>query len=299
WREHSFSGVEERDERAGLLFRLVSGLGVQVGVERSFKMFSGTLLSDRLLLGFKRSSLGGDTQGRILDICKEIGMPGDFLDTFEELLPESNIVLFGFEKNHKGGIYNSYLEFGDRIVKAIRREPSAPEPVAIHEGFKWDAADSSNKTRAKYTCFPRLSLKDMSRRIARIVPGGVRARTFCLVGDVLELVSSRVGSEALLYFEATEEANPRRSFDVNLYRANLRLGELYPILLRMCLHYDIPPRSFDAVYEPVKNHKFGHLTGGTDREGRDFLTVYFGRKGSQGPRSPVGHDLLYGTGTST
>jgi len=30
----------------------------------------------------------------------------------------------------------------------------------------------------------------------------------------------------------------------------------------------------------VKDQKFGHLSGGTDREGRDFLTVYFSVKGS-------------------
>jgi hypothetical protein len=52
--------------------------------------------------------------------------------------------------------------------------------------------------------------------------------------------------------------------------------------LQICWHYAIPYREFNKIYEPLKSQKFGHLTGGKDREGRDFLTVYFGRKGSSG-----------------
>jgi hypothetical protein len=65
-----------------------------------------------------------------------------------------------------------------------------------------------------------------------------------------------------------------------MYQADLRLGELYPLLLQICWHYGIPYDEFNKHYEPIKTQKFGHLTGGVDREGRDFLTVYFGEKGS-------------------
>ena len=40
----------------------------------------------------------------------------------------------------------------------------------------------------------------------------------------------------------------------------------------------LPVEKFHALYEAVKAKKFGHLTGGIDREGRDFLTVYFTEK---------------------
>jgi hypothetical protein len=86
--------------------------------------------------------------------------------------------------------------------------------------------------------------------------------------------------EEHLYVEVEEEGNPRVSFDLNLYWANLLLGELYPYLLMMCRHFGIPEEDFHRHYEPVKTQIFGHLSGGTDRHGRDFLTVYYGVKGS-------------------
>jgi hypothetical protein len=41
-------------------------------------------------------------------------------------------------------------------------------------------------------------------------------------------------------------------------------------------HYAIPSEEFHPLYEGVKNKTFGHIAGGIDREGRDFLTVYYG-----------------------
>jgi len=73
-----------------------------------------------------------------------------------------------------------------------------------------------------------------------------------------------------------EENNPRSSFDLNVYSANLRMKEVYPFLVQMCRHYSIPDETFQALYEQVKDMIFGHLAGGIDRKGKDFLTVYFG-----------------------
>jgi hypothetical protein len=59
--------------------------------------------------------------------------------------------------------------------------------------------------------------------------------------------------------------------------------EIYPFLLRMCQHYCTPPEQFAPLYARVKARTFGHLSGGIDREGRDFLTVYYGVKGYAPP----------------
>ena len=36
------------------------------------------------------------------------------------------------------------------------------------------------------------------------------------------------------------------------------------------------PEEFDILYDRVKKKTFGHLTGGINREGKDFLTIYHG-----------------------
>ena len=95
-----------------------------------------------------------------------------------------------------------------------------------------------------------------------------------------QLAGSRTRPGEILYFEASEEGNPRNSFDINMYWANLQMAEIYPMLLNIARHYFIDLEQFEELYEGVKTQKFGHLSGGTDREGRDFLTVYFSEKGS-------------------
>jgi hypothetical protein len=99
---------------------------------------------------------------------------------------------------------------------------------------------------------------------------------FKLVKGILDLASNKVGRDKFLYLEVNEENNPRSSFDINMYGANLRLEELYPFFLEMCRHYSIPDEQFHCLYDPVRSRTFGHITGGMDRKGRDFLTVYFG-----------------------
>lgn len=275
-----FPRVERTDEKAGKLYKGVNSLNVQVGFERSFKILEKTLLTDRFLMGFKKRSIKQKPLDSIVNICRQIDMPENFLDTFQEYLPESNIVLFGFEKNERTCVYKAYLEFGRRIEKSIKDNPNRPEPVLIHLGFKWDTSDNSKRTMARYTCFPSFPAENMLERLSNVFYSHKHKNPFEIAEGILNLALSRADPDEFLYFEAQEENNPRRSFDINMYRANLRLTELYPLLLKMCRHYAISSEEFHSLYDPVKTQIFGHLSGGVDREGRDFLTVYFGEKGS-------------------
>jgi hypothetical protein len=278
----SLSKPERTDEKVDFLFKLVNELDVQVGIERSFKIFKRSILADRFLLGFKKDTISGDPCERTLDICKRINMPGKYLKTFRENLPEANIVLFGFEKNETNSLYKAYLEFGGRFEKMIKDNPDLPEPFLIHQGFKWDASDNRICAKAEYTCFPAFSVENMLKRLSDIFYTGKRKNTFKIVEGILRLASKKIGHEEFLYLEVSEEDNPRRSFDINMYRANLLLSELYPFLLDIVKYYSIPDEQFDTLYEPVKSQIFGHLSGGIDRQDRDFFTIYFGVKGSTG-----------------
>jgi len=275
-----FSKTERTDEKAGLLFQLTKNLNVEVGIERSFKVFEKTILVNRFLLGFKKNAIREKPGERILDICKQIGMPEDYLETFQENLPEANIVLFGFEENERTCVYKAYLEFGGRFEKVIKDNPNKPEPFLLHLGFKWDTSDNTRRSIARYTCFPSFSVENMLERLSNIFYSQEYSGPFEIAEGILRLASSRIGHDKFLYLEVNEENNPRKSFDINVYRANLRLKELDPLLSKMCQHYSIPSEKFHILYEPVKTQIFGHLSGGINREGKDFLTVYFGVKGS-------------------
>jgi hypothetical protein len=272
--------VETSEEKANHLFQLVLSLDVHCGLENSFKVLNQILLRNRFLLGFKKDKIPMNRREKIVDICKNIDMPGDFLEMFSDKLSEANIVLFGYEEGEKGSVYKAYLEFGGGFEKVIMENPRNPSPFLIHLGFKWDASDNSRHALARYTCYPSFSVETILERLSGFYDARKSKTPFEIAKGIIELASHRIGPDEFLYLEVAEENNPRRSFDVNIYRANLRLQELYPWLLKMCRYYSISPVEFHNFYDRVKSLIFGHLSGGIDREGRDFLTVYFGVRGS-------------------
>jgi len=267
------------DQKAILLLQLVKDLNVEYGFERSFKMYEETLLANRFLVGFRRATIRKKPNETILDICKKIEMPEDFLEAFRENLPETNIVLFGFEENDRTSVVKAYLEFGDRIKQSLKDNPYNPSPFIIHLGFKWDASANTRRTLSRYTCYPAISVQNILDRISSIYDEHKYRNSFDIARGMVELASSRIAEGEFLYVEVDEENNPRKSFDINLYRAKLQLTELYPLLLKMCHHYSTGSEEFRLLYESVKTQIFGHLSGGIDREGRDFLTVYFRERG--------------------
>ena len=46
--------------------------------------------------------------------------------------------------------------------------------------------------------------------------------------------------------------------------------------MRLADTYDLDPQEFAIFCDGIASKRFGHLAGGTDREGRDFVTVYYG-----------------------
>ncbi|HOG18037.1 MAG TPA: DUF3467 domain-containing protein [Syntrophales bacterium] len=269
-----------RGEKALRLVRLVRDLDVPYGFERSFKGMPATLLGKRFLIGFKKDMLREDPPERLAILCRAIGMPADDLAEFCRLLPEANIVLFGYEEGATSSVYKAYLEFGKKFETVVRENPDGPASFLLHLGFKWDTADSTRHTRARYICYPSFSVQAILERVADVFYARRQACPFDIVKGIVDLALRRMRDDEFLYLEVTEEGNPRRSFDINMYRANLALRDLSPWLEMMRRHYGIAAEAFSALYDPAEPQIFGHLSGGIDRLGRDFLTVYFGVKGS-------------------
>ena len=271
--------TEILSEKAGLLFQLVKNLDLEVGYERSFKVSEKTLLENRFLLGFSKKSIEQKPHERILDICERMEMPKIFLEDFSEMISEANYVHFGFEENEKTCIYKVYLEFYDKIQEKIKNQANESEHFLLHLGFKWDVSDNTRHALTRYTWYRSLAVEDILVRLADILDPQKYQKPLAIAEGILTTAASRIPHHDILYLEVSEENNPRRSFDINMYRAALELRELHPILSKMCQHYSISSETFNALYGQVKTKIFGHLSGGIDREGKDFLTVYYGVEG--------------------
>lgn len=271
--------IEVLPEKAGLIFQLLKALDLDLGYERSFKVSEKTLLENRFLLGFSKCSIKQNSHARILEICKRMEMPDPFLEDFSEKLSEANYIHFGFEEDENTSVYKAYLEFYEKIEKEIKSQPGKSDSFLLHLGFKWDATDNSKRVLTRYTWYPSLTVEGMFQRTAKILDPQKYEFPFEITNGIIEIASRKIPHQDILYLEVTEEGNPRRSFDINVYRANLQLGDLYPLLSKMCQHYSIPLEAFRNLYDRVKTKAFGHLSGGISRSGVDFLTVYYGVEG--------------------
>lgn len=262
------------EERSGFLLQLLKNVNIH-GVERSFKVLDGTLLRNRFLLGVSKRSIGQTPDDTIVHICQRMGMPQDLLRTFRQKLPDVNFVLFGFEENEKTCVYKVYLEFYDKFPEQVKDRSNTHHPFLMHLGFKWDAFDNARSAKAGYTWYPMLSVRNILGRMSDIYEDSRYRPSREIAEKIFRIASTRMTRKDILYLEVTEDSNSRRSYDINLYEANLRLRDLSSIVPEVCRDYSISPEEFHRFYEGVADERLGHLAGGIDREARDFLTIYY------------------------
>lgn len=258
------------------LLKQVQRLNVGFGFEKSFKLTAGGVLADRMILGV-RSKLT-DTQS-LLRICREIGMPPAYIALFEQSLPEANTIGFGYEGSPQGGLYKVYLEFWDQLSQGIRGARVPVPPQLLFLGFKWDARDNTRSAIARYTCHPLISIAGIVDRLDVLYENRRDSPSFEATREIIELASRRIGGDTFVYVEAAEEGNPRKSFDINLYKAGLRVSDLQPPLAALWRRYAIPGEPARGIDARAGACPFGHLSGGLGRDGQDFLTVYYELEG--------------------
>ncbi len=270
----------ELPERGALLLELVRGLNTPLEVERSCKLMPGTFLPNRFLLSMPKAALGAAATIRLPVMFKRLGMPELFAADARQGIAEADFLHFGFEENESGSVLKFYLETAGTLANALSGRGSS-EPHLLYLGYKWDPAAPERHAMTRYIAHPGLTPEAMQAKMAETLQGPAHAPVLGFCRDILDLAADRTGSAKLLYVEVTEEGNPRVSFDLNLYSAQLQLSEIYPILAAACRHFAISREQFRRFYEESREHTLGHVSAGIDREGRSFFTFYFGGNASR------------------
>ena len=266
------SGDQDRGHAKGrLLSQLADTLDLE-GQERSFRMVRNRLLTNRFLLGVSKENLDPQDLEAILN---ELEMPDAHVHAFREHLPDANLILFGFEENETRCVCKVYLEFWEKIISEISADPDKVEPALLHLGFKWDAADNTRATIARYTCYPLLDRQQVLGRLPGVFQDAEDSAAQEIAGDIVRYAYEKTSDDTFVYLEVSEEGNPRRSYDINLYKAGLRVGDLGPFLFRLRSHYLIPEEPFRSLCDQIHGRPLGHLAGGVDREGKSFATIYY------------------------
>ena len=252
-----------------LLLDLVAAQSAAYGREDSFKMSRGCLLAERFLVGLRTANISAPGA---LAIAAGIGMPEKFRAPFLAHFADADVVLFGIEDGETGLVCKAYLEFWQKVRRKVLATRSR-EPELLNLGFKWYAREGGDSVVSRYTCYPMLDLAGMLGRIRGLYPGAGDAPS-CRVGlHAVQLAARRMA--ACIYMEVSEEGTARRSYDMNLYKAELTLAAIEPALREAASRYAVPREPFDALYARIRGRPLGHLSGGMARDGADFLTVYY------------------------
>lgn len=275
----SLRRTEAGYDQARLLMQLVEDLNVGYVISRSFKILEKTMLGNRFLLTMAKNDIKPKPNEAILEICERTNMPAQLLEASKHYLEDANYVHFGFEEGENACIYRVYLEFWTTWEDEIDKRPGRSDPFLFGVGLKWNTLDNTNRALTNYTWYPSISVENMHKRLSSIYKGPEYEKPLNIATDILNVALRSASHDRFLYIEAADENSPRRSFDINIYKARVQLGELHPQFSTMCEHYSIDSDVFHTLYDPVRNELFGHIQGGIDKKRRDFITIYYGLEG--------------------
>jgi hypothetical protein len=251
------------------LLQRVAAAGWPHGREQSFKMVAGRLLRDRLLLGVQRSAM---QPSQLWTLAGELGMPAAGQELLAQHWERANAVFLATEDSDTGRMYKVYLEFWDEARRAVRA--GARSAQLLHLGVKWSSARPGHHEEARYMVHPLLGLRDIQRRMADCYPAQAPGAGLELARAIVRRAAMRNPQAAFLYLEASETGNPRRSFDINLYKSGLRVGDAAAELRALARHFAIAAGDLEEQLRQLGELPLGHVSGGCDRRGAEFLSIY-------------------------
>lgn len=261
--------------RAAVLpFRIIESLDIGCGYERSFKLSGGRIAANRYLLGIDTNTV---TPAQLLDACRQLEMPESLMDEFRDGLPGANLVFLGFEDSGpRGNIYKVYLEYWNRLRHRLRAGQAAPgEPQLLHKGFKWYIDNPGRHVVTWYHCLPGLGAMDIRQRIERIYRDLPDAAGLEAVRRIIDAARRRSPGKQFLFVEVSEPGNPRKSFDLNLYPAGMRVANVAGPVRSVAAALDVPADKLERLMSMIPNKPFGHVSGGLSRHGEEYFTVYY------------------------
>lgn len=271
-------GIRDGFSEAGLrLLMMIEDLDRPFGLERSAKLRREGVNTDRFLASLHKNALPGGPRRGLERIAGQMGLAGARLAALLERVEAADIVHFG----HEGGsrpVRKIYLEFATAVRAA--RMSGTTETILVHESVKWRVDDPASALTTRYLWPGKVrSLADVEARLAgggRVLPPASR-----LALEAVRLARGTPGA-GLFYMDVVEEGTQRRSFDVNLYSARLILSDLMPAIETLAEELGLGSQAVSELAARYGSSALGHVSGGSDREGGDFATVYFGVEAREG-----------------
>ncbi len=254
------------------LIELVKALRAPYGLERSVKIESGVLFDDRFLISVHRDALGVDPLGKLGAIVAAQGAPRAVVRALAQALQGADVIHFGHETDALGAVRKIYFEY----AAAARRSMAQDRPALVHFAYKWKPGREHGFAQTRYTWAPAPTRRELEGRVNALLPVGSAPRGRKTALALLELACRAAEAREILLMEVDEPGNARRSLDINLYEAELRLRDVGDLVATIAKDFAIPGERRQAVFADRGDLLLGHLSAGVGRDGQEFVTLYYG-----------------------
>jgi hypothetical protein len=256
------------------LIHLVETLRAPYGLERSVKITRGALADHRCLISLGRAAFGVAPADRLAQIGRSLGMPETFVRVLPDSLEGADVVHLGYEAAAGRDVYKIYCEYAASVRRAMAGR--GPDPVLVHLAYKWTPQRADSAAVTRYTWVPCRSRGELETKLMNLVPADEAPRANRCALALMSRIAAFADSGELLLMEVEEPGNPRRSCDLNVYDAALRMGEIADLLDTVTTDFAVPPARTRAVFDQAADRTLGHLSAGVGRDGQEFVTFYFG-----------------------
>ena len=252
----------------------VAELGAPFGLERSVKIAEGELVDDRCLLSVHRAAFGSDPLARLAEMATALDMPTSAVDQIAAALDGADIVHFGHEGGAGCEVRKLYFEYATRTRRAMAA--GGRDRVLVHLAYKWVRGQSDRVAVTRYSWVPCATRADVESQLLSLLPAQVAPRALRSALHLLARVAPLAERGRLLMMEVEEAGNLRRSCDLNIYDAALRVGGIFDLIETMTREFGVPPARVAAVFGCARGKTLGHLSAGIGRDGEEFVTIYYG-----------------------
>lgn len=240
--------------------------------EASVKLLPGQALTRRFMLSFPAPS-APPAVAALRRLLAGLGLPAAFARDLEGWRGDACTLHFGVEGAGARTLHKLYLELP---------KPQAPAQATsgrlVHRAYKWDPQQPARRSIAHYRDSSAAGHAALAARIDALVddPSDTAALLRRTAHSLIERAAQRLPVAELMLLAVAEAGNPRRSFDLGLYDAELAIGALREPLLQLTAGFELPAGAAEGLLEALADTPLGHFAGGIARDGRPFCTLFYG-----------------------
>jgi len=206
-------------------------------------------------------------------MARALSIPADFADELPAALDGADFVHFGHESGSGFELRKIYFEYAAAARRAMASKSS--ESVLVHLAYKWSLHRDSGASITRYSWLPCRTSTEIASKLRALLPqSGARALRCALA--LLSQVAALADAGRLLLMEVEEPGSPRQSCDLNVYDAELRLGQAAGLIESTSRDFGVPQSRALAVFGHASDVALGHLSAGVGRDGEEFVTIYYG-----------------------